>query len=155
LVGAGFSLLFLELVKFCHFKAQVYCLPVLDSSRASQQDVWEEAVVLAVLGLAVGEAGETAKSPPVSGAGVRAISLRESLGNEGRQRGRIQVIVFQPGLEVARAGFNHGARLKAVASEPGNRIRIQVVEDGEAVFTRWPDIDVRSACIVGLEEREP
>ena len=45
-------------------------------------------------------------------------------------------------------------RLKAVASEPGNRIRIQVVEDGEAVFTRWPDIDVRSARIVSLEERE-
>ena len=63
--------------------------------------------------------------------------------------------MLQPGLEVAEAGFDHGARLKAVAGEPGNRIRIQVVEDGEAVLSCWPNIDVRPARIVGLEEREP
>jgi hypothetical protein len=58
-------------------------------------------------------------------------------------------------LEVAETGFNHGARLKAIAGELGNRIRIQVVENGEPVLSRWPDIDVRLAGIVGLEEGEP
>jgi len=57
--------------------------------------------------------------------------------------------------EVAEAGLDHGARLKAVAGELGNRIRIQVVEDAEAVLSCWPNVDVCPARIVGLEEREP
>jgi hypothetical protein len=57
-------------------------------------------------------------------------------------------------LEVAETGFNHGARLKTIASEPVYGIQIEVVENGEAVLSRWPDVDVRAACIVGLEERE-
>ena len=68
---------------------------------------------------------------------------------------RVHIIVLQPGLEVAEAGLDYGARLKAVAGEPGNRIRIQVVKDGEAVLSRWSDIDVRPLRIVGLEERKP
>ena len=110
---------------------------------------------LAVFGLAVGEAGKTAKAPPVRRAGVRAVPLGEGLGDERGQRRRVHVLVLQPGLEVAEAGFNHGARLKAVAGEPGNRIRIKVIEDGISVFSRWPNIDVRAARIVGLEEQEP
>jgi hypothetical protein len=58
-------------------------------------------------------------------------------------------------LEVAEAGFNHGARLVAVACEPVHSILIEVVKDGEAVLSRWPDIDVRPSRIVGLEERKP
>ena len=155
LSGARFPLLLLELVELCHFQSQVGGLPVLHSGRASQQDVGIEAVVLAVFGLAVGEAGETAKAPPVRRAGVRAVPPGEGLGDERGQRRRVHIIVLQPGLEVAEAGLDHGARLEAVAGEPVNGIRIQVVEDGEAVLSRWPDIDVRPARIVGLEEREP
>jgi hypothetical protein len=58
-------------------------------------------------------------------------------------------------LEIAETGFNHGARLKAIAGETGNRIRIKIVENGEVVLSRWPYIDVCPACIVGLEEGEP
>ena len=110
--GARFPLLFLELVEFRHFQSQIGGLSVLHSRRASQQDVGIEAVVLAVFGLAVGEAGETAKAPPVRRAGVRAVPLGKGLGNERGQRCRVHIIVLQPGLEVAEAGFNHGARLK-------------------------------------------
>ena len=63
--------------------------------------------------------------------------------------------MLEPCLEVADAGFNHGAWPKAVTGEPCNRIRIQVVEDGETVFSRWPNVDVLPARIVGLEKREP
>ena len=152
--GARFPLLFLELVEFRHFQSQVGGLSVLDSCRASQQDVREESVVLAVLGLAVGEAGETAKAPPVRRAGVRVVPFGKGLGNECGERCRVHIIVLEPGLEVAEAGFNHGARLKTVAGEPGDGIRCKVVENGKAVFSRWPDVDVRAARIVSLEERK-
>jgi hypothetical protein len=58
-------------------------------------------------------------------------------------------------LEIAETGFNHSARLKAIAGEMGNGISVQVVKDGETVFSRWPNIDVRPARIVGLQERFP
>ena len=123
--GARFPLLFLKLVEFRHFQSQIGGLPILHSGRASQQDVGIEAVALAVLGLAVGETGETAKAPPVRGARVCAVPLCEGLGDESGEGRRVHIIVLQPGLEVAEAGFNHGARLKAIAGELVHGIRLR------------------------------
>jgi hypothetical protein len=45
-------------------------------------------------------------------------------------------------------------RFNAIAGQSGDGIRCKVVENGKAVFSRWPDVDVRSARIVSLEEQE-
>jgi hypothetical protein len=143
------------LAEFRHFQPQVSGLPVLHAGRTSQQDVRIKAIALAVLGLAIGESGETAKAPPIRRAGVRTVPLCEGLGDERGEGCRVHIIMLQPGLEVAEAGFNHGARLKAIAGEPVYRVQIEVIKNGEAVLSCWPDIDMRPAGIVGFEEREP
>jgi len=94
------------------------------------------------------------EASPVRRAEVCAVPLCESLGEERGHRGRVHVIVLEPCLEVAEAGFNDGARLIAIAGELGNRIKIQVVEGTETVLSRWPGADVCPALIVSLEERE-
>jgi hypothetical protein len=61
--------------------------------------------------------------------------------------------VLEPCLKVAAAGLDHGARFVPVGGKPLYGFRGKVVENGEAVLTGWPDVDVRAPRIVGLQER--
>ncbi len=59
--------------------------------------------------------------------------------------------MFQPCLKVAGAGLNDGARVEAVCGEPGEGWLVEVIEDGEAMFARRAEVDVRAALVVALE----
>jgi hypothetical protein len=55
--------------------------------------------------------------------------------------------VFEPGLEVPGAGFDDSARSEAVRREPRKRGLVEIVKRGEAVLSRWPDVDMRAVGI--------
>jgi hypothetical protein len=71
----------------------------------------EEAVRLSVFGFAVDEAGKPSKPLPVRRAGVSVVSLGQCLGGKGSEELRKHRPVFQPGLKVAGAGLDDGARV--------------------------------------------
>jgi len=75
-----FMLLQLELL--CQFNPKERRHPVLIASAAPQQYVWIEAIVLAILRLAICESRESAESTPISRAGVSLISASECLCDE-------------------------------------------------------------------------
>ena len=51
--------------------------------------------------------------------------------------------MLEPCLEVASAGLDHGTRIEAICGEPGERGLIEIVERGEAMLTRWTNVDTR------------
>ncbi len=59
--------------------------------------------------------------------------------------------MFEPGLEVAGTGLDDGARSEAVGRELRERDLGEIVEDGVAMLTGGPDVDVRAAGIAVLE----
>jgi hypothetical protein len=63
--------------------------------------------------------------------------------------------VFEPGLEVSGTGFDDGARSEAVRREARERGLAEIVKRGEAVLTRWSDVDMRAVSIAVLEQRKP
>jgi hypothetical protein len=75
-----FMLLQLELL--CQVNTKERGHPILIASAAPQQYVWIETVVLAILRLAIREAGKSAETSPVSRAGVSLISASECLSDE-------------------------------------------------------------------------
>ena len=63
--------------------------------------------------------------------------------------------VFEPGLEIAGTRLDHGAGIESVAGEVGERGFGEVVKGSVAMFSRWTDVDMRTAGIAVFEEREP
>jgi hypothetical protein len=78
------SLLFmyLQLELLGQFNTKERSHSILIASAAAQQYVWIEAVVLAILWLAICESRESAESTPISRAGVSLISAGECLRDE-------------------------------------------------------------------------
>jgi hypothetical protein len=93
--------------------------------------------------------------PPVSSAEVGIVTLGQCLRGEASQELRKYSCVHEPCLEVAGAGLDHGTRIKAVCREPGERGLVEIVERGEAMLTRWTNVDVRAVGIAVLEQRKP
>ena len=152
--NAGLPLLLLKLIELGYFKSQAVGQAVLLSVPTFEEHVGIEVIALAVLRLAIGEAGETTESPPVRRTRVGPIPLGECLGYEGGKTGRVHTIVLEPCLKIAGAGFHHRARPVAIRREPVHRIPVEIAEHGVPMLSRWPDIDVRAFRVVGLEERK-
>jgi hypothetical protein len=62
--------------------------------------------------------------------------------------------MLQPGLEVAGASLDNGARIEAVFREPYERGLVEIIEQGEAVFTRRAYVNMRAARVAMLEQRK-
>ena len=124
---------------------------VLLAGVALEPNEGEEPVRLLVLGLAVGEAWEPAEPPPVRRARVGVVASRQRLCREGTEELWEDDRMFEPRLEVAGTCLDHGARSEAVCCELRERDLGEIVEDGVAMLTGWPDVDVRAACIAVLE----
>ena len=63
--------------------------------------------------------------------------------------------MFEPCLEIAGTRLDHGAGIEAVAGEQRERGFGEIVEGGVAMLSCWTDVDMRTAGIAILEEREP
>jgi hypothetical protein len=79
---ASVPIMLLQLELLCQVNTKERGHPVLITSAAPQQNVWIEAVVLAILRLAIREPGKPAETSPVSRAGVSLISASERLSDE-------------------------------------------------------------------------
>ena len=99
------------LVEIGYLLLEGFCRRVLLPGMALQAHEREEAVRLSVFRLAVRKAGESPKPPPVGSAGVGIIPPGQCLRGKGSKELRKHRPVFQPGLKVAGAGLDDGARV--------------------------------------------
>ena len=113
-----FMLLQLELLRQLNTKERRH--PVLIASAAPQQYVWIETVVLAILRLAIREAGKPTETSPVGGARVSLISTSEGPSHERRDICAEDMIMLQATLESFLHESNHPTRPEIVRCEPVN-----------------------------------
>ena len=83
------------------------------------------------------------------------VAAGEGLSGKGAEELGKRARVFQPGLKVATAGLDDGARIESVCGEPDQRWLVEVIEDGEAVFAGRTEVDVRAEEIVAHEQGKP
>jgi hypothetical protein len=108
----------------------------------------EEAVRLAVFGLAIREAGKPSKPSPVRSAGVSVIALGQCLSGKGSEELWKYSGVLEPDLEVAGAGLDNSTWVEAVGREPRKRGLAEIVERGETMLPRWANVDGEGICSV-------
>ena len=102
---------------------------------AAEPNEREETIRLAVLGFAVGEAGESPEPPPVRRAWIGIVATGKRLRGESSDELWKHSGVLQPGLEVAGACLNDGARSEAIRRETRERGLVQIVKYGETMLT--------------------
>lgn len=63
--------------------------------------------------------------------------------------------MFEPRLKVAGAGLDDGAGMEPIRRESGERVLVEIVEQGEAMLAGRAEIDVRTAGVAVLEQWNP
>jgi hypothetical protein len=94
----------------------------------------EETIGLAVFGFAICEAWESPEPPPVRRARIGIVATGKRLCGESSDELWKRSGVLQPGLEVAGACLNDGARIETFRREPRERGLVEVVKYGETVL---------------------
>ena len=108
--------------------------PILFATVTPELNEGEQAIELAVLGFAVGEARQAPEPSPVRSAWIGIIAIGKRLCGDSSDEFWQHSGMLEPGLEVAGAGLNDGARIEAIRYEPRQRSFVEIVEHGETML---------------------
>jgi hypothetical protein len=127
-------LLFSLLVKLGDLLDEYLGRAILFAAVTLELNERKQAIELAVLGFAVGEARQPPEPSPVRSAWIGIVAIGKRLCCESSDGFWQHSGVLEPGLEVAGAGLNDAARIEAIRYEPRQRSFVEIVEHGETML---------------------